>query len=329
MKASNPKAAEAARRANDLREEIRRHERLYYVDDRPEITDAEYDALMRELQALEAAHPELVTGDSPTQRVGGVAASDLPNVRHEVPLLSLENAYDRAELTAWTERVVDRLDGRFPPLVCELKIDGLSISLTYEEGRLLRGVTRGDGMTGEDVTPNVRTIRSLPLTLPTGAPRVLEVRGEVYLSKSAFRALNAGREELGESLLANPRNAAAGSLRLLDSRLTAARKLSIFLYAIARWEGDGAPATQDATLAALERLGFPVNPRRARVTSGEEVEGFLDAWQTKRHELDFETDGVVIKVDPIPDQRRLGQTAKSPRWALAYKFPPEEAWTRV
>ena len=299
------------------------------MEDRPEIADADYDALMRELQALEAAHPDLVTDDSPTQRVGGVAASDLPNVRHEVPLLSLENAYDRAELSAWVQRLVDRLDGRFPPLVCELKIDGLSISLVYEHGKFLRGVTRGDGATGEDVTPNVRTIRSLPLTLAAGAPRLVEVRGEVYLSKSAFRALNAAREEQGEALLANPRNAAAGSLRLLDSRLTAARKLSIFLYAIVRWEGEGAPTTQAEMLEALERLGFPVNTRRARVETREEVDGFLSAWQTKRHELEFETDGVVIKVDKVADQRRLGQTAKSPRWALAYKFPPEEAWTRV
>jgi DNA ligase (NAD+) len=225
--------------------------------------------------------------------------------------------------------VTDRLDGRLPEVVCELKIDGLSVSLVYEDGVLVRGATRGDGTTGEDVTPNVRTIRVLPLRLPEGAPRLLEVRGEVYLGKSAFRALNAAREEAGDPLFANPRNAAAGSLRLLDSRETARRRLSVYLYSVARWEGDGVPATQVEALDALARLGLPVNPHRTVAPGAEEVRAFLDEWREKRHTLDLETDGAVLKVSPFADQQRLGATAKFPRWALAYKFPAEEATTRV
>jgi DNA ligase (NAD+) len=322
-------AGAAASRASWLRDELHRHEHLYYALARPEISDAEYDALARELLAIEEAFPEVVTPDSPTRRVGGAPVDDLPNVRHEVPLLSLENAYDEAELLAWLTRVRDRLDGRLPDVVCELKIDGLSISLVYESGVLTRGATRGDGSTGEDVTPNVRTIRVLPLRLPEGAPRLLEVRGEVYFGKSAFRALNAAREEQGDPLFANPRNAAAGSLRLLDSRETARRRLSVFLYSVARWEGEGAPATQEDGLEALVRLGLPVNPHRLVARSEEEIRAFLSGWREKRHELDLETDGAVLKVSRVADQKRLGATAKFPRWALAYKFPAEEATTRV
>ena len=322
-------AAEAAERAAFLREELRRHEHLYYVLARPEVSDAEYDALARELLAIEERWPDLVTPDSPTRRVGGAPVDDLPSVRHEVPLLSLENAYSEAELDAWLTRVTDRLDGRLPEVVCELKIDGLSISLVYEDGVLVRGATRGDGTTGEEVTPNVRTIRVLPLRLPEGAPRLLEVRGEVYLGKSAFRALNAAREEAGEPLFANPRNAAAGSLRLLDSRETARRRLSVYLYSVARWEGDGAPATQVEALDALVGLGLPVNPHHAVARSAGEVKAFLAEWRERRRSLDLETDGAVLKVSPVADQERLGATAKFPRWALAYKFPAEEATTRV
>ena len=325
-----PRTKDAAARVEELRQEIRRHERLYHVEARPEITDAEFDALVRELVALEEAHPALVTSDSPTQRVGGAPVSELPSVRHEVPLLSLENAYDAAELEAWLDRVTDRLDGRIPDVVSELKIDGLSVSLLYEKGVLVRAATRGDGTTGEDVTPNVRTIRVVPLRIAGGGvPPLLEVRGEVYLPKSSFRELNESREEEGEPLFANPRNAAAGSLRLLDARITASRKLSAFLYAVARWEGEGAPETQQGALEALERFGFPVNPHRERATGLDAIAAFLSTWQTRRHDLPFETDGVVVKVDAIADQRRLGATAKSPRWALAYKFPPEEATTVV
>jgi DNA ligase (NAD+) len=328
-----------AARAAELRDEIGRHARLYYVEDRPELADAEYDGLVRELISLEEAHPELVTPDSPTQRVGGTPVGELPNVRHEIPLLSLENAYAPDELQAWADRVLDRL-GRTPAFVCELKIDGLSVSLVYEDGRLVRAATRGDGTTGEDVTPNVRTIHAIPTVLhAAGAarkisskvkiPALLEVRGEVYFSKASFARLNAGREEAGEPLFANPRNAAAGSLRLLDARITAKRRLSAFLYSIARWQGDGEPVTQSASLAALEEISFPVNPHRAVVSDVEGILAFLDTWKTKRHDLPFETDGVVVKVDALVDQKRLGQTAKFPRWAIAYKYPPEEATTVV
>jgi DNA ligase (NAD+) len=328
-----------AARAAELREEIERHARLYYVEDRPELTDAEYDALLRDLISLEEAHPEIVTPDSPTQRVGGTPVGELPNVRHEIPLLSLENAYSPEELKAWADRVVDRL-GRTPAFVCELKIDGLSISLVYEEGRLVRAATRGDGTTGEDVTPNVRTIHAIRTVLHAAdaarkisskvkIPAMLEVRGEVYFPKKAFAVLNARREEAGEPLFANPRNAAAGSLRLLDARITAERKLSAFLYSIARWEGEGAPGSQSEGLSTLEEISLPVNPFRAVVSDIEGVLAFLDTWRTKRHDLPFETDGVVVKVDALADQKRLGQTAKFPRWAIAYKFPPEEATTVV
>ena len=324
-----------AARAAELREEIERHARLYYVLDRPELTDAEYDALLRELIALEESHPELVTPDSPTQRVGGTPVGELPNVRHEVPLLSLENAYAPDDLRAWVVRVVDRLDGRVPAFVCELKIDGLSVSLVYENGRLSRAATRGDGTLGEDVTPNVKTIHAVPLELKKGIsskvkiPTLLEVRGEVYMSKKSFAALNERREEAGEPLFANPRNSAAGSLRLLDAKITASRKLSAFLYSIARWEGKDEPQTQAGSLFTLEEISLPVNPHRTVVSDVEGVLAFLDEWKTKRHALPFETDGVVVKVDALADQKRLGQTAKFPRWAIAYKYPPEEATTVV
>ncbi len=331
-------------RAGELRREIRRHEHLYHVEARPEITDAEFDALVRELKALEEAHPELVTPDSPTQRVGGAPVSELPSVKHEIPLLSLDNAYDGEELKAWLTRVSDRLDGRTPPVVCELKIDGLSGSLVYQNGALVRAATRGDGTTGEDVTPNVRTIRSIPLRLREGEPRaaaaararpvpkLLEVRGEVYFPLPAFRALNEARAEAGEPLFANPRNAAAGSLRLLDARITAARRLDAFLYTVARWEGDDPPASQEDTLTRIGDLGFRVSPHWQKVDgSFGEIWKFLEKARGLRtgRELPFETDGVVLKLDSIADQKRLGATAKSPRWALAYKFPPEEATTVV
>ncbi len=340
MAKSGPKAKDPEARAAELREEIDRHARLYYVEDRPEITDAEYDVLFRELIALEEAHPELVTPDSPTQRVGGTPVGELPAVRHEIPLLSLENAYSPEELKAWADRVVDRL-GRTPAFVCELKIDGLSVSLTYKAGVLVRAATRGDGTTGEDVTPNVKTIHAVPMKIGAAAdaarkisskvkiPAVLEVRGEVYMPKKSFVALNAIREEAGEPLFANPRNVAAGSLRLLDAKITASRRLSAFLYSVARWEGAGEPQTQTEALSTLEEIGLPVNPHRLLARGVDEILEFLDTWRTKRHDLPFETDGVVVKVDALADQKRLGQTAKFPRWAIAYKYPPEEAATVV
>lgn len=320
------KAPAAARlRVETLRDEIRRHERLYYVDNRPEITDAEFDALMRELTALEAEHPDLASPDSPSRRVGGEPASQFATVVHAEPVLSLENAYSWDEAVAWGARAA-RVLGREPRgFVAELKIDGLSIALRYEGGRLIRAATRGDGVRGEDVTDNVRTIRTIPLTIAEETP--LEVRGEVYYSKRAFERVNAEREAEGEPLFANPRNAAAGTLRLLDSRITARRRLDAWLYGMA--EASPLPASQAETLGRLRSLGFPVHPHWRRCESLEDVRDFVESWRERRHELDFETDGVVIKVDDRATREELGATAKSPRWALAYKYPAEEASTVV
>ena len=316
---------DARKRIEELREDLRRHERLYHVDNKPEITDAEFDRRMRELQELEAAYPELRSPDSPTRRVGGEPAEGFDAVAHVQPMLSLENAYSWEEAEAWLARNA-RLLGEEPRgFVAELKIDGLSISLRYENGAFVRGATRGDGLRGEDVTANVRTIRSVPLRIPEATP--LEVRGEVYYSKAAFGKVNADREAEGEPLFANPRNAAAGTMRLLDSRVTARRRLDAWLYSVV--EATPAPRSQTEALARLESLGFPVNPHRRRVETFAEVRAFVEEWQEKRHELGFETDGVVIKLDDRQIQRELGATAKSPRWALAYKYPAEEAVTVV
>lgn len=313
------------KRVEALRDEIRRHERLYYAEGRPEISDFEFDDLMRELAALEAEHPELASDDSPSRRVGGEPVEGFATVTHAQPMLSLENAYSWEEAEAWLARAA-RLLGREPTgFVAELKIDGLSISLRYEDGRLQRGATRGDGVRGDDVTANVRTIRSIPLTLPERSP--LEVRGEVYYSKRAFASVNAGREADGEPLFANPRNAAAGTMRLLDSRITAKRRLDAWLYAVV--EATPAPESQSAALEKLKALGFPVNPHWRRCETFAEVRAFVEEWREKRHGLEFETDGVVIKVDDGATQEALGATSKSPRGALAFKYPAEEATTVV
>ncbi len=318
-------ADDAARRIAALREEIGRHERLYHVEGRPEITDAEFDALMRELLALEEAHPALVSDDSPSRRVGGAPVAGFETVVHARPMLSLENAYSWEEAEAWLARAERVLGRPVAGFVAEMKIDGLSLSLRYEDGRLRRGATRGDGERGDDVTTNVRTIRTIPLTIAEKGP--IEIRGEVYYSKKAFQKVNAGREADGEPLFANPRNAAAGTMRLLDSRETARRRLDAWLYGIV--EAPAVPASQSATLARLGELGFPVNPHWRRCETFDDVRAFVDEWREKRHTLEFETDGVVVKVDDRATQQALGATAKSPRWALAYKFPAEEAATVV
>ncbi len=316
---------DARQRVRQLSAEIRRNERLYYVENRPEITDAEFDRLMRELAELEERYPELATPDSPARRVGGQPAEGFATVEHSVPMLSLENAYSEQEAEAWRARLCRVLEREPPAYVAELKIDGLSISLRYEKGMLVRGSTRGDGVRGEDVTRNVRTIRSVPLRIEETAP--LEVRGEVFYSKRAFEALNAERETAGEPVFANPRNAAAGTMRLLDSRITSKRKLDAWLYAIV--DGARLPASQSEGLRRLSSLGFPVNPHWRRYESFEEIREFIGRWEKERHKLDFETDGVVIKVDDRRLQERAGSTAKSPRWALAYKYPAEEKTTVV
>ena len=319
--------AEARRRARELAEEIRRHERLYYVESRPEIPDSEFDRLMRELAELEDRYPELATPDSPTRRVGGRPVEGFATIEHPVPMLSLENAYSWTEAEAWLARARRILGGDPPAFVAELKIDGLSISLSYENGSLVRAATRGDGFRGEDVTANVRTIRSIPLRVPEAAP--LDVRGEIFYSRRAFRKVNEEREAEGLALFANPRNAASGTIRMLDSRVVARRGLDAWLYAIVDADGLRRAASQSEALARLSSLGFPVNPHFARCASFEEVQAFVEQWRDRRRDLEFETDGVVVKVDDVALQERLGATAKSPRWALAFKYPAEETTTIV
>ena len=332
--AARGEALAAARaRAEELREQIRHHDYLYYVLDRPEIDDAAYDALMRELRQLEERFPEIVTPDSPTQRVGGRPAAPFARVEHAEPMLSLDNAFGREELEAFDQRV-RRAVGDDVAYVAELKIDGLSVALTYEEGRFVRGATRGDGEAGEDVTANLRTIRSLPLRLrdrERPVPRRVEIRGEVYMTFEAFRRLNQEQEARGLPPFANPRNAAAGSVRQLDPAVTASRSLNLWVYGLAGWEGDRAvaPRSQWEVLQALRQWGLPVNPHARRCTSLEELLAFIEEWSRRRHELPYLIDGIVIKVDDLAQQRRLGATARSPRWAIAYKFPAEKARTRV
>ena len=319
-----------AARIEDLRREIRRHEELYYILNQPEIADAEFDALMRELQQIETEHPDLVTPDSPTQRVGGRVNEAFQNVRHAEPMLSLDNAYDESELRAFDARVrrgladagtaIDSVD-----YVVELKIDGLSIALTYEEGRFVRGATRGNGEEGEDVTPNVRTIRAIPLALAERVSGRIEVRGEVYLPRDAFEKMNRERQEADEPLFANPRNAAAGALRNLDPALVAKRGLRSFTYQLV--DERSRPPTHEETLRKLAAWGLPVEPHWKKCQGIDEVWAFCQAWATERRNLGFDTDGVVIKVDAIDKRRLLGSTSKFPRWAVAFKYPAEQKTT--
>ncbi len=318
---------EVRERVERLRETIRRHDRLYYVEARPEIPDHEYDRLFAELKALEAQYPELVTPDSPTQRVGGEPLEALEQVEHAVPMLSLDNTYDLGELREWYARV-GRVLGHEPDgLTAELKIDGVSIALIYENGVLVRAVTRGNGRLGDDVTANARTIRSVPLTIEPVLP-LLEVRGEVYMPRSVFRELNRKRRAAGEPEFANPRNATAGSIRLLDPREAARRKLAVWCYQVARIEGRTLERHRDA-MALLGELGFPVNPGFEACPDLRCVERFIERWGERRPTLDFETDGVVVKVDRLDEQAVLGATARAVRWAVAYKYPPEGQRTRV
>jgi len=314
-------------RVDWLRREIRRHEHLYYVLARPEITDYAFDELMSELRRLEAARPELVSPDSPTQRVGGEPVDELPQVRHFTPMLSLDNSYNEGELEEWYARATRGL-GRAPGgLVGELKIDGVSLALTFEGGVLARAVTRGNGEVGDEVTGNARTIRALPLALPEAVP-LLEVRGEVYLPREVFSALNRARREEGEEPFANPRNAAAGSIRLLDPRECARRRLAFFAYQAPRAQGV-AFERHSQILERLAAWGFAVNPGWRRCADLSEVHAFIAEWGGRRSGLGFDIDGVVVKVDDLEEQRRLGTTAKFPRWAVAYKYPPEGERTRV
>ncbi|MGE5530403.1 MAG: NAD-dependent DNA ligase LigA [Patescibacteria group bacterium] len=318
---------EAAARAAELRAEIERHNRLYYVLDSPEITDAEYDRLVRELAAIEEAYPDLQTPDSPTLRVGGEPLPVFETVVHRRPLLSLANAYSDEDLRAFDARVRKFLGGEDVAYVAELKIDGLTVALTYEDGRLALGATRGDGERGEDITANVRTIRSIPLRL--GRPLSLTVRGEVYIARDDFARLNEAREAAGEPLFANPRNAGAGSLRQLDPKVTASRPLDAFFYDLLGVDGASGVDTQWASLALLKELGFKVNPESRLCRDIEEVIAYCREWAGKRHGLPYEIDGIVVKADSLAQQARLGATAKAPRSKIAYKFPAEEQTTRV
>ena len=318
------------KRVKELCNEINEHNHRYHVLDSPLISDAQYDALMRELREMEERHPELVTPDSPTQRVGGAPAQGFTEVEHPVPLLSLGNVFSNDDLQAWHRRAQNLLDDAAFKMVCELKIDGLAVALTYEAGRLVRGATRGDGYHGEDVTQNLRTIRSIPLTIiGKGYPRRFEVRGEVYLPKSAFQRLNQERVAQGEAPYANPRNTAAGSLRQLDPTATASRPLDIFVYNLGYAEEGSMPDNHWETLRRLQELGFKVNPANAMCCTLEEVEGYFRQWVEKREELDYGVDGVVVKVNPISFQQHLGNVGREPRWAIAYKFPATQEVTRL
>lgn len=325
----------AEKKIEQLRAKIRRHEHLYYVLDQPEISDADFDALMNQLKALEREHPELIAPDSPTQRVGGAPREGFVKVRHSSPLMSLDNAYSEAEFLDFDRRVREGLGGAAAAYIAELKLDGLSLALHYQRGQLVRAITRGDGETGEDVTANARTIKSIPLALAARAMSragldpegEAEVRGEVLMPTAAFAALNASRDAAGLSRFANPRNAAAGSLRMLDPKVTAERRLDFFAYYL-RAGGRPAAATQQETLERLGELGF----RRSRWAFCADAQAALArirAWEGEREGLGYETDGVVIKVNAVADWERLGATSKFPRWAIAYKYSARRAVTQL
>ena len=315
-------------RARELYDLIAHHRRRYYVDDAPEISDAEYDELERELRELEAAHPEVVTPDSPSLRVGGEPSDAFESVRHRTPLLSLDNAYSIDDLRAWDERLTRAVGRAAGAYVVEPKVDGLSIAVWYRDGLLERALTRGDGVVGEDVTANVRTIRAIPLRLAEAVP-FIEVRGEVFMPRVSFQRLNAARIEAGEAPFANPRNAAAGSVRLLDPKITASRRLDVFFYLLAEIEGEHEPSTHVAALGRLKALGLRVNPRNIACASLDEAIAGIEAIRASRSELDYEIDGAVVKANGIALQRVAGATSKFPRWAVAYKYPPEQSETRV
>ena len=315
-----------AARAAHLRAEIERHNELYYVHGRPEISDREFDRLMRQLIDLEERHPGLRTPDSPTQRVGGAPVEGFDEVAHDPPMMSLDNTYSLEELQEWSERLRRLAPDAELQYVAELKLDGVSISLLYEDGVLTQGVTRGNGVVGDDVTTNVRTIRNLPLRLAGEAPRRLLARGEIYMPRSVFVEINRRREEAGEPLYANPRNTTAGTVRLLDSREVARRRLKVAIFQSA---GDLGTGTHSETLEALASYGLPVGDRWRRCADLEAVRDFIEDWWEKRHRLEYETDGVVVKVDDLKLQQRLGATSKAPRWAVAYKYAAEQAETVV
>ena len=321
-------SGDVAARVEELRSLIAYHNERYHTLDSPEIADADYDLLVRELLKLEAEHPELASPDSPTSHVGGAPLSaTFAPVVHRVPMTSLDNAMDEAELTSWGDRVARGLRGSSARFVCELKIDGLAMSLRYEGGKFVQAATRGDGRVGEDVTANVATIGALPKKLPRGAPEVVEVRGEVYMPIKSFEALNERAAQAGQPMFANPRNAGAGSLRQKDPRVTASRELSFWSYQLGEVVGGPEFTSHHETLEFLAELGFPVNPEVRVVDDLAGVYGFAGHWQEHRHDLGYEIDGVVAKVDELAQRELLGFTSRAPRWAIAFKFPPEERTT--
>lgn len=316
-------------RIEQLRAEINHHNYRYYVLDSPEISDAEYDELMRELKQLEEQYPQFLTPDSPTQRVGAAPVAAFGVVEHPQPLLSLGNAFASEELQAWFTRTSRLVEGRQFNFTCEHKIDGLAVALTYVNGRLTTGATRGDGFRGEDITQNLRTIRSIPLSVSKEAPPRFEVRGEVFLPKAGFNKLNQERAEEGLPLFANPRNAAAGSVRQLDPRVTAKRPLDIYIYMLGYAKGKPTPPTHWETMEYLKSLGFKVNPNNSLLTTIEQVEQYHHTWMERRESLPYELDGIVVKVDSLDLQQRLGNIGHEPRWAIAYKFPAIQSTTRL
>ncbi|WP_058306156.1 NAD-dependent DNA ligase LigA [Gracilibacillus massiliensis] len=317
---------EAREQLATLSEELNRYNYEYHVLDNPSVPDAEYDKKMKNLKDIEAEFPELITADSPSQRVGGEPLEAFQKVTHRVPMLSLGNAFNEADLKDFDRRVREGLATEQVTYVCELKIDGLAISLRYQDGLFVQGATRGDGTTGEDITSNLKTIKSIPLRIPDQAP--IEVRGEAFMPQQAFVSLNQKRVENEEEPFANPRNAAAGSLRQLDPKIAAKRQLDIFLYAVGEWES-GTLETHIERLQYLEKIGFKTNPEWRKCNSIEEVIQYVEEWVEKRANLTYDIDGIVIKVDNLEAQEQLGFTAKSPRWATAYKFPAEEAVTTL
>ena len=330
----NMTKTEASKKIQQLRETLERHNRLYYLEAKPEISDREYDRLMRELIDLETEFPALLTQDSPSRRVGGAPLKEFRTIEHKVPMLSLDNTYSREELEEFDKRVQKGLGGGTFSYFVEEKIDGVSIALIYEKGLLNLGATRGDGRYGDDITENIKTLGSIPLRIPVAGssfhgpvPELLEVRGEAYISKDQFEKINQEKERTGEELFKNPRNACAGSLKLLDPKLVAARKLDALIHGLARYEGSHPPQSQSEAMAFLKELGFKVIPDAQKCTGLSEVLGVIDEVEKKRAKLQYEIDGAVVKVDRFEDQKTLGMTSKSPRWMIAYKYPAEQAET--
>ncbi|MGB8115548.1 MAG: NAD-dependent DNA ligase LigA, partial [Candidatus Sulfotelmatobacter sp.] len=327
-------AKDARKEIESLREKIRHHEYLYYVLDQPEISDPEFDKLMQRLKDLEAENPGLITPDSPTRRVGGKPREGFVKVAHSSPMLSLDNTYSEDELRAWERRVHELSEKKDIDYVCELKLDGMSLALIYEDGKLVRGITRGDGAIGEDVTLNVRTVRSVPLSIAkgklkkAGIPPDFEVRGELLMPLAAFKKMNEDRETKGLSLFANPRNATAGTVRQLESRVTAERRLDFFAYMLLQ-NGQTYFDRHSETMNALDTAGFKVNQHRKLVHRIDEAWAFIQQWEAKRDSLPYEIDGIVIKVDRTALQNELGFTGKAPRWAIAYKYAARAGITKL